>query len=151
MRAMMAYVSGIDDSFPQFLRADADEDGERATIDAEALSPEEESSATQIGGVASAAASKERDRDNRALDPALRLFNTYRRLIRAQVPARLDRVVAEIPEQCDSERCLRLKLAVVGEAFFDVIDEEELDALDATDEEDAARIEALHERLRSEL
>jgi len=43
-------------------------------------------------------------------------------------------------EQCDSERCLRLKLAVVGEAFFDVIDEE-----------DAERIEALHEQLRSEL
>jgi len=54
-------------------------------------------------------------------------------------------------EQCDSERCLRLKLAVVGEAFFDVIDEEELDALDGTDEEDAERIEALHEQLRSEL
>ena len=56
-----------------------------------------------------------------------------------------------MPEQCEGERCLRLKLAVVREAFFDVIDEEELDALDATDEEDAERIEGLHERLRGEL
>ena len=79
------------------------------------------------------------------------MFNTYRRLIRAQVPARLDRVVAEIPKKCEGERCLRLKLAVVREAFFDVIEEEELDALDPTEEEDVQRIEALHERLRGEL
>ena len=43
------------------------------------------------------------------------------------------------------------KLTVVREGFFDVIDEEELDALDPTDEEDAERIEALHEELRGEL
>ena len=122
-----------------------------ATVDVEALSSDDESSATQIGGVASAAAPEERDQGNRALDPAIRLFNTYRRLIRAQVPARLNRVVAEIPEQCESERCLRLKLAVVREGFFDVIDKEELDALDPTDEQDAERIEALHEELRGRL
>ena len=91
------------------------------------------------------------DHGNCALDPAIHLFNTYRRMIRAQVPARLDRIVAEIPKQGTGERCLRFKLAVVGEAFFDVIDEEELDALDPTDEEDVQRIEALHERLRGEL
>ena len=62
-----------------------------------------------------------------------------------------DRVVAEIPEQCEGERCLRLKLAVVGEGFFDVIDKEELDALDPTDEQDAERVEALHEELRGQL
>ena len=50
------------------------------------------------------------DQGNRALDPTIRPFNTYRRLIRAQVPARLDRVVAEIPQHCEGERCLRLKL-----------------------------------------
>ena len=49
------------------------------------------------------------------------------------------------------ERCLRFKLTVVREGFFDVIDEEELEALDPTDEEDAERIEALHEELRGEL
>ena len=101
--------------------------------------------------MASGAAAEQRDQSNRALDPAIRLFNTYRRLIRAQVPARLDRVVAEIPEQCEGERCLRFKLAVVREGFFDVIDEEELDALDPTDEQDAERIEAFHEELRGEL
>ena len=151
MRAILAYVSGVDDSFPKFLRADTEDAGERATVDVEPLSSDDESPATQIGGVASGAAAEQRDQSNRALDPAIRLFNTYRRLIRAQVPARLDRVVAEIPEKCEGERCLRLKLAVVGEAFFDVIDEEELDALDPTDEEDAERIEALHEQLRGEL
>ena len=88
---------------------------------------------------------------NRALDPTIRPFNTYRRLIRAQVPARLDRLVAEIPEKCESERYLRFKLTVVCEGFFDVIDEEKLNALDPTDEEDVQRIEALHERLRGEL
>ena len=91
------------------------------------------------------------EQGNRALDPAIRLFNTYVRLIRAQVPARLDRVVAQIPKQCTSERCLRFKLTVVREGFFDVIDEEELDALDPSDGEDAERIEALHERLQRRL
>ena len=89
-------------------------------------------------------ASVERNARFEALDPPIRLFNTYVRLIRAQVPARLDRVVAEIPEKCEGERCLRLKLTVVGEAFFDVIDEEELDALDPSDEKDTERIEGLH-------
>ena len=65
--------------------------------------------------------------------------------------ARLDRVVAEIPEQCRGERCLRFKLAVVREAFFDVLDDKELDALDPTDDEDAERIEALHEEFRRRL
>ena len=46
---------------------------------------------------------------------------------------------------------MRLKLAVLREGFFDVIDKEELDALDPTDEQDAERIEALHEELRGEL
>ena len=96
-------------------------------------------------------APEERERGNRAPDPAIRLLNTYRRLIRAQVPARLDRVVAELPEKCEGERCLRLKLTVVREGFFDVIDEEELDALDPTDEQDVERIEGLHEQLRGEL
>ena len=84
--------------------------------------------------MASAAAPEEHDRGNRA-----------------QVPARLDRVVAEIPEKCEGERCLRLKLAVVREGFLDAIGEEELDALGPTDEQDAERIEALHERLRRRL
>ena len=65
----------------------------------------------------------ERNSRFEALDSAIRLFNTYVRLTRAQVPARLDRVIAEILEQCEGERCLRLKLAVVREGFFDVIDE----------------------------
>ena len=151
MRAMLACVSGVDDAFPEFLHAEADDAGERATVDVQALSSDDEPSATEIGGVASGAAPEERDQSNRALDPAIRLFNTYCPLIRAQVPARLDRVIAEIPEKCEGERCLRFKLAVVREGFFDVIDEEELDALDPTDEEDAERIEALHERLRGEL
>ena len=90
-----------------------------------------------FGRVASGAPPEEHDQDKRALDPAIRLFNTYVRLIRAQVPARLDRVVAEIPKQCEGERCLRLKLAVVREAFYDVIDKEDLDALDPTDDEGA--------------
>ena len=100
---------------------------------------------------ASSEAPEKRDQGNRAPDPTIRLFNTYRRLIRAQVPARLDRVVAEIPEQCEGERCLRLKLTVVREGFFDVIDEEELDALDPTNEQDAERVEALREELRGQL
>jgi len=40
---------------------------------------------------------------------------------------------------------------VVREGFFAVIDDEELDALDPTDEQDAERIEALHEELRRRL
>jgi len=51
---------------------------------------------------------EERDPSNRSLDSAIRLFNTYVRLIRAQVPVRRDQVVAEIPEKCQGERCLRL-------------------------------------------
>ena len=104
-----------------------------------------------FGRVAWSEAPEQRDQGIRALDPAIRLFNTYVRLIRAQVPARLDRVVAEMPEQCEGERCLRFKLTAVREGFFDVIDKEELDALDATDEQDAERIEALHKELRGRL
>ena len=40
---------------------------------------------------------------------------------------------------------------MVREGFLDVIGEEELDALDPTDDEDAERIEALHEELRGQL
>ena len=54
-------------------------------------------------------------------------------------------------KKCEGERCLRLKLAVLREGFFDVIDKEEPDALDPTDEQDAERIEALNEELRGEL
>ena len=38
-----------------------------------------------------------------------------------------------------------------GKPGFEFIDTEELDALDPTDEQDAERIEALHEELRGEL
>ena len=123
MRAMLAYVSDVDDAFPEILPAEPDDAGERATVDVQALSSDEESSATQIGGVSSAEATEERDQGNRELDPPIRLFNTYRRLIRAQVPARLNRVVAEIPQHCERERCQRFKRAVVREGFLDVIDE----------------------------
>jgi len=51
-------------------------------------------------------ASVERNSRFEALDSAIRLFKTYVRLIRAQVPARLDRVVSEIPESCEGERCM---------------------------------------------
>ena len=54
MRAMLAYVSGVDDAFPEFLHAEADDAGERATVDVQALSSDDEPSATEIGGVASA-------------------------------------------------------------------------------------------------
>ena len=46
---------------------------------------------------------------------------------------------------------MRLQLAVVREGFFDVINKKELDELETTDEEDAERIEALHEQLRRRL
>ena len=147
MRAMLAYVSGVEDSFPEFLRADADDAGERATVDVEALSSDDESSATEIGGVASAEAPAGGTRTGQPRAGSSHPPVQY-------LPQADPRAGSGPPRPscCRYAEKMRRRALPGLEAdrgargLFDVIDREDLDALDPTDEEDAERIEALHEQ-----
>jgi|GEM_PF-4597130 len=78
---------------------------------------------------------------------SLKLFNTYRQVIRAHVPARLNRVVREVPEDCDDIRCATLQRAIIHTALQDREAAEELNELDLRIPTNRERIQAQYQNL----
>jgi spermidine synthase len=143
-RAMLAYVSGLDDAFPAHL-LESDEE-----IDPVALpGAEDTDSATpETTGISSVPAMASADNEDLALNAAMRLYAVYRELIRAQVPARLDRVVAAVPPECDDRRCAELQRAIVFTALQGNAQARALNELDLRDDESVSEIRELFRQLR---
>jgi len=149
-RSLLAYVSGLSDEFPEHLHTASDASTNAVTSDAStaagpALATDTENDPAS-GGIAGTPAPTTREADR--LQAPLALFNVYRQLIRAQVPARLDRVIAEVPGDCDDKRCATLQRAIVHTAMRDRDEAEELDELDMDETENRARVNALFGQLR---
>jgi hypothetical protein len=141
-QAVLAYVSGVRDEFPTHLRDD-DSIGE---VDA-TLELDQADMTASSGGLVPLTMRPARD-ENQQLRAAAQLFSVYRQLIRAQVPARLDRVVAEVPEDCDLVACARLEQAILLTAQADREAARILDELDPAVQADRERIHAEFDLLR---
>jgi len=141
-QAVLAYVSGITDEFPAHLRGD-----EAVDPIEEVTEPDEAETPAASGGLVPGGMD-DAPEENRQLRLASRLFAVYRQLIRAQVPGRLDRVVAEVPADCDSVDCARLEQAILSTALGGGEAARPIDELDPAVEADRERIHAEFARLR---
>ena len=74
------------------------------------------------------------------LGPAVALFNAYRLLIEAQVPAHLERVADAIPEECTTLRCADLMRAILFTALGGSEEARDLDQLNLSLDENRALI-----------
>jgi len=148
-RAVLEYVSGVNDEFPQHLR-EAPDNAERERREEVTDEISEVAITGLLGG--SAPPSNKTTDDEPAhrglLNAAWKLFNVYRELVRAQVPANLDRVIDAVPRECDSPRCAHLKRAILVTALGRGEAAGEIEALDPKDEQERGRIHSLFAELR---
>lgn len=144
-RALMTYVSGLGDTFPTHLR-----DSENAEEQPELAELSEDERVDTANALVPDTPDAGAD-TNEGLRLAAQLYEAYRQLIRAQVPARLDRVVEEVSKACDSVQCARLRRAILFTAAGGGKAGAEIEELDPEDESDRARILEQFRSLRSEL
>jgi len=146
-RAMLAYVSGLEDAFPAHLLESGEE------IEPVALpGAEDTNTATpEATGISSSPTMDSAGNEDLALNAAMRLYAVYRELIRAQVPARLDRVVAAVPPECENRRCAELQRAIVFTALQGNAQARALNELDLRDDESVSEIRELFRQLRQEV
>jgi len=149
-RQILAYVSGLSNAIPESMRGSETTEEPAGTIggdaDTEGGAEHPRLQATGVAGQEQA-----NDPEQQDLRTANRLFSTYRQLIRAHVPARLDRVIREIPEDCESVNCARLQRAIISTALpaSDAIDE--LNDQDLNKPENRVQVSRLFAQLRSAL
>jgi len=152
-RRLLSYVSGLSDDFPAHLLPAQHEE---PVVDVDVLEmvgfSEAGMEASGAPGAANVAAGSASPRsDSEKLTLAASLFNVYRQLIRARVPARLDRVIEAMPEKCESVRCVTLQQAIVQTAMSDRSEAEQLNQLDLRKTEGRAKISALFNQLQESM
>jgi len=146
-REVLAYISGLSDSFPENLGQKLTS---KTTTQLAALNEGRDEST--LGNAPATGTSPLADAESSTrLTIANTLFETYRQLVRAHVPARLDRVIAEVPAECDNSRCSSLQRAIVYTAMPDREAAQDLNELDLDAVENRARINALFGQLRLDL
>ncbi|MDX1626648.1 MAG: hypothetical protein R3323_09045, partial [Wenzhouxiangellaceae bacterium] len=143
-RHRLAYVSGLSDELPEQAVSEEEE------IELASGGEESEPSVAVSGIAAPESPEPEQSREtdeSEALQEAIALFNTYRSLINAQAPARLDRVVRGIPGVCETVRCADLKRAILVSVITDSASERQLLELDIRAEGDRASIDRMFRQL----
>jgi len=143
-RAVLAYVSGLTNAFPAHLR----ERGQTPSADAAARANESNYAAKVSVSATGTDPLGESDAATK-LSVARNLFDIYRQLIRAHVPADLRRVIREAPEGCETVECAALQRAIVITAMKDSKAAKELNELDIVSTENRARISSLFDQLAS--
>ncbi|MCA1779762.1 MAG: hypothetical protein LC637_10355 [Xanthomonadaceae bacterium] len=169
-RATLAYLTGLSDDFPSHLHELAKDPsaepglieagliGEQAlgTADARvpvssgAVADSEPSDPTLPASMAAGRSTSATNSDSGPeLRPAAALYHSYRQLIRAQVPANIGRVIAEVPAECDSRQCAELQRLILFTTLKGDKQGQQLLELNLDDDTARERVDALFRQLRA--